>query len=229
MGVGGLGSPAAFALTLIGVGAIGLVDGDYVELTNLNRQILHATSRIGMPKVESARLFLNQINPSIDIKTYFTNLTKQNVMEVIKDYDVIVAGLDNLPSRYLLNDACFLMNKPLVEAGVLRFNGMGRTILPRSGPCYRCIFPQIPSQERIPTTLDLGILGVVPGVMGFVQAIEVAKILGGVGKLLKNNLLLFEALNMEFRVPSFRKDPRCPLCGQKPTITSLQEYGNVYV
>ncbi|HHY71497.1 MAG TPA: hypothetical protein GX519_07635, partial [Thermoanaerobacterales bacterium] len=172
VGAGGLGSPAAFALASIGIGTVGLVDGDRVELTNLNRQILHATSRIGMPKVESARYFLRELNPSINITTYCINLTKQNAMDLIKDYDVIIAGLDNLPSRYLLNDACFFIGKPLVEAGVLRFNGMGRTILPKYGPCYRCIFPEMPPQGSIPSSLESGILGAVPGVMGFMQAVE---------------------------------------------------------
>jgi molybdopterin/thiamine biosynthesis adenylyltransferase len=227
VGAGGLGSPVAFALTSIGVGTVGLIDGDRVELTNLNRQILHSTSRIGMPKVESARHFLEELNPSVNIVTYYTNLTKENAMDLIKDYDVIVAGLDNLPSRYLLNDACFFVDKPLVEAGVLRFNGMGRTILPKDGPCYRCIFPDMPSSGNVPSCLESGILGAVPGVMGFIQAVETVKLLGGVGKLLKNQLLLFEALDMEFRVPSFRKDPRCPLCGKKPTITALLEYENI--
>ncbi len=227
VGVGGLGSPVAFALTSIGVGNIGLIDGDRVELTNLNRQILHSTSRIGMPKVESARQFLEELNPTVDIVTYYANLTKENAMDLINDYDVIVAGLDNLPSRYLLNDACFFAGKPLIEAGVLRFNGMGRTIVPKKGPCYRCIFPDMPSSGNIPSCLESGILGSVPGVMGFMQAVETVKIIGGIGKLLINQLLLFEALDMEFRVPSFRKDPRCPLCGKKPTITALQEYETI--
>ncbi|MDD4569949.1 MAG: HesA/MoeB/ThiF family protein [Tepidanaerobacteraceae bacterium] len=221
VGAGGLGSPAAFALASVGVGTLGLIDGDRVELTNLNRQILHATSRIGMPKVKSAKCFLKELNPSIEIVTYHTYLTKDNALDLVKDYDVIIAGLDNLPSRYLLNDACFFANKPLVEAGVLRFNGMGQTFVPKKGPCYRCIFAEIPSLGSIPSCSDSGVLGSVPGVMGFLEAIEAVKLLCGVGELLKNRLLLFDALDLEFRIPSFRRDLRCPLCGQDPSITSL--------
>lgn len=227
VGVGGLGSPAAFALASIGVGTVGLVDGDRVELTNLNRQILHATSGIGMPKVESARRFLKELNPSVNIITYYTNLTRQNAFDLIKDYDVIIVGLDNLPSRYLLNDACFFTGKPLIEAGVLRFSGMGRTILPKAGPCYRCIFPEMPPPGSIPSCQESGILGAVPGVMGFIEAAEATKLLSGAGEVLKNRLLLFDAMDSEFRVPSFRRDPRCPLCGKAPSITGLQEYESI--
>lgn len=224
IGTGGLGSPVAFALALIGVGTIGLVDGDHVDLSNLNRQILHATSRIGMSKVESACWFLKRLNPSIRIIPYYTNITKENALDLIKDYDVIIACLDNLPSRYLLNDTCFFAEKPLVEAGVLRLNGMSQTILPKQGPCYRCIFPEMPSLESIPSPSQAGILGSIPGVMGFLEAAEVVKLLIGADGILKDRILLYDAMDLEFRVPSFRGDYRCPLCGENPSITTLQDY-----
>jgi molybdopterin/thiamine biosynthesis adenylyltransferase len=224
VGTGGLGSPAAYALALAGVGTIGLVDGDSVEISNLNRQILHSTSRIGTPKVKSAEMFLKKLNPHVNIITFETLFTKSNAMEIIKYFDVVIDGVDNLPTRYLLNDACFFSGKPLAEAGVLRFEGLGMTIVPNEGHCYRCVFPKIPPAGSIPSCSEAGILGPVPGVMGFIEAAEAVKIITGVGETLKNRLIIFDALDMDFRVTDVRRDTNCPLCGQNPSIRDLTEY-----
>lgn len=224
VGTGGLGSPAAYALAQAGVGTIGLVDSDSVEISNLNRQILHSTSRIGTPKVKSAEMFLKKLNPDVNIITYETLFTKSNAMEIIKDFDVVIDGVDNLPTRYLLNDACFFSGKPLAEAGVLRFDGLGMTIVPNEGHCYRCIFPKMPPADSIPSCSESGILGPVPGVMGFIEAAEAVKIITGVGETLKNRLIIFDALDMDFRVTDVRQDNNCPLCGQNPSIKDLTEY-----
>lgn len=224
VGTGGLGSPAAYALTLAGVGTIGLVDSDNVEISNLNRQILHSTTRIGTPKAKSAEYFLKKLNPGVNTITYDTRFTKANAMDIIRDFDVIVSAVDNLPTRFLLNDACFFAKKPLVEAGVLRFNGLGMTIIPGDGPCYRCVFPEMPPAGSVPSCSEAGILGPVPGVMGFIQAAETVKIITQRGKLLKNRLLIYDALDVEFRTAGFNKDESCPLCGRSPSITQLKEY-----
>jgi len=223
VGTGGLGSPAALALTLTGVGTIGLVDSDNVEISNLNRQILHSTSRIGMPKVESAEIFLKRLNPNLNIIKYHTRFTKENALEIIKDYDVVIDGVDNLPTRYLLNDACVLTKKPLAEAGVLRFEGLGMTIIPGKGPCYRCVFPKMPPASSIPSCSETGILGPVPGILGFIEAAEAVKILTGMGKLLSGNLLFFDALELDFRMPDLKRNPDCPVCGQNPIIKQLND------
>lgn len=224
VGTGGLGSPAAFALSIAGVGTIGLIDYDTVEISNLNRQILHSTSRIGMPKVESAKEFLKSINPDINIITYNIGLTKDNAMGIIKDYDIIIDGVDNLPTRYLLNDACYFMKKPMIEAGVLRFSGLNTTIIPDNGHCYRCAFPDMPNAGSVPSCKESGILGPIPGVMGFIQAAEAIKLAAGEGCTLKNKLLYFEALDLEFTIIEMNKNPFCPLCGEHAVISSLQEY-----
>ncbi|ADL07498.1 HesA/MoeB/ThiF family protein [Thermosediminibacter oceani] len=221
VGTGGLGSLAALALTLAGVGTIGLVDIDTVEISNLNRQILHTTSRIGMPKVESAEIFLKKINPEVNVVKYHTRFDRENALEIIKDYDVIIDGVDNLPTRYLLNDACVLAGKPLAEAGVLRFEGLGMTVVPGEGPCYRCVFPKMPPPGSTPSCSETGVLGPVPGVMGSIEAAEAAKILTGRGKLLSGRLLIFDAMELDFKLPDLKKDPGCPVCGQSPSIRGL--------
>jgi len=224
VGTGGLGSPAAYALALAGVGTIGLVDSDSVEISNLNRQILHSTSRIGIPKVKSAEFFLKKLNPDVNIVTYQTLFKKSNAMEIIKDYDVVIDGVDNLPTRYLLNDACFFAGKPLAEAGVLRFDGLGMTIVPGKSHCYRCIFSEIPPAGSIPSCSEAGILGPVPGVMGFIQAAEAFKLLTGIGNTLQNRLIMFDALDLDFRITDVKQDINCPLCGENPSIKELSEY-----
>jgi molybdopterin/thiamine biosynthesis adenylyltransferase len=224
VGTGGLGSPVAYALTSTGIGTIGILDSDSVELSNLNRQILHSTSRIGIPKVKSAEIFLKQLNPDVNITMYDTRLTSANVEKIIEDFDMVVSAVDNLKTRYILNDACHFAKKPLAEAGVLRFDGLGFTIVPGKGPCYRCLFPQTPSSGEMPSCSETGILGPVPGVMGFIQAAETVKVLSGIGKTLEDRILLYDALETEFRMPSLNKNPECPLCGHSPSINSVEEY-----
>ncbi|HBV67303.1 MAG TPA: adenylyltransferase [Clostridiales bacterium] len=219
VGAGGLGSPAAIALTMAGVGTIGLADSDIIEASNLNRQILHRESRIGMLKAESARLSLSKMNPGIRINTHAEYLSRENINEIIKDYDIVVAAVDNFPTRYLLNDACFFMKKPLAEAGVLKFDGTATTIIPEQGHCYRCLYPNL--NERLINPTEKGILGAIPGVMGFIEAAEIFKIITGAGKLLKNKIILFDGTDMEFDSIDMDKNPDCPLCGSNPTITRL--------
>ncbi|HBD64658.1 MAG TPA: hypothetical protein DC038_09510 [Clostridiales bacterium] len=219
VGAGGLGSPAAIALTRAGIGTIGLADSDIIEASNLNRQILHRESRIGMLKAESARLSLSKMNPGIRINTHVEYLSRENVNEIIKDYDIVVAAVDNFSTRYLLNDACFFMKKPLAEAGVLKFDGTATTIIPEQGHCYRCLYPNL--NERLINPTEKGILGAIPGVMGFIEAAEIFKIITGAGTLLKNKIILFDGMDMEFDSIDMDKDPDCPLCGSNPTITRI--------
>jgi molybdopterin/thiamine biosynthesis adenylyltransferase len=224
VGTGGLGSPASYALALAGVGTLGLVDSDCVEISNLNRQILHSTSRIGTPKVKSAEIFIKDLNPIVNVVTYEARFTKTNAMQIIKDYDVIIDGVDNLPTRYLLNDSCFFAEKPLVEAGVLRFDGLGMTVVPKEGHCYRCIFPEMPPAGSVLSCSESGILGPVPGVMGFIEAAEALKLLAGIGNTLQNRLMIFDAMDLDFRITDVRRDENCPLCGENPYIKELAEY-----
>jgi len=219
VGAGGLGSPAAIALAMAGIGTIGLADSDIIEASNLNRQILHRESRIGMLKAESARLSLSKMNPGIRINTHVEYLSRENVNEIIKDYDIVVAAVDNFSTRYLLNDACFFMKKPLAEAGVLKFDGTATTIIPEQGHCYRCLYPNL--NERLINPTEKGILGAIPGVMGFIEAVEVFKIITGAGRPLKNRIILFDGTDMEFDSIDIDKNPDCPLCGSNPTITCL--------
>lgn len=224
VGSGGLGSPAAYALAAAGIGTIGLVDYDQVEISNLNRQIMHATSRIGMPKVKSAEVFLRKINPDLNLKLYETSFSKDNAFELIKDYDIVIDGLDNLPTRYLLNDVCHFTGKPLVSAGVLGFTGLATTLVPGSGHCYRCVFPEEKSTGHVPSCTETGVLGPVPGLMGFIEAAEAFKYLTGIGTLLKNRLLFFDALDTDIYTPDHLQDPNCALCGSAPTINALGDY-----
>ena len=224
VGSGGLGSPAAYMLASMGIGRLGLVDYDTVEISNLNRQILHATDKIGMPKVKSAEEFLKRFNSEIDICTYDQKFSIENAEELIKDYDIIIDGLDNLPTRYLLNDICYFLKKPLIEAGVLRFYGLATTIQSDIGPCYRCIFHENTNSSPIPSCSETGVLGAVPGVMGIIQAVEVLKHLTGIGIPLVNKILMFDGLNLDIAVLDIYKDPSCALCGNDATIDSLKNY-----
>jgi adenylyltransferase/sulfurtransferase len=217
VGAGGLGSPAALYLAAAGVGGIGLVDSDLVELSNLQRQILHGTSRIGQLKARSGEQTLRDLNPEVEVEVYPVRLARDNVLDLLKPYDVIISAVDNFEARYLLNDACYFLGKPLVEAGVLRWEGIAMTILPGQGPCYRCIFPAPPSPGAVPSPREAGVVGVVPGIMGTIQAAEALKLLLGVGNLLVGRLLLFNALSMTFREVEVRRSPGCPLCGDQPT------------
>lgn len=224
VGAGGLGSPAAYYLAAAGVGTIGIVDGDAVELSNLQRQILHNTERVGLPKTESARQTLLALNPHITVNVHQLRLSKDNILDVIQGYEVIVDGVDNFPTRYLLNDACVMAGKPLVEAGVLQWDGLVMTIKPKEGPCYRCIFPEPPPPGAVPTCQEAGIVGAVPGVIGAIQATEVLKLLLGVGEGLVGRLLIYNGLEMRFREVGAERNPACPVCGDNPRIRTLEEY-----
>jgi len=224
VGTGGLGSPAAYALVRAGIGTIGLVDYDTVDISNLNRQILHSTSRLGFPKVDSAEIFLHQLNPDVTIVKHNTDFNADNAAEIISGYDVIIDGVDNFSARYLLNDACYLSHKTMIEAGVSQFEGIGMTINPGHSMCYRCLFPQMPAPGTIPSCSETGVLGPVPGVMGFIEACEAAKVLTGQGTILTDTLLAFDALELSFEVLQTGKNEKCPLCGVNPTITELQNY-----
>lgn len=226
VGAGGLGSPVAYALSSIGIGTIGLVDYDTVEISNLNRQILHSTSRIGMPKVSSGEVFIKNFFPEVKVVTHDKSLTSINAMDIIRDYDVIIDALDNFPARYLLNDACFFSNKPLVDAAAVKFFGLIMTIVPRKGPCYRCLFPARSEQSAGMSCSESGVLGPVPGVMGFIQAAEVAKLLLGRGDTLHNKLLYYDAMDSDFDTINTDSSLNCDLCGTLPTITTLTEYKN---
>jgi len=224
IGCGGLGSPAAYYLAAAGVGTLGLVDSDKVELNNLQRQILHNIKTVGKPKVESAKETLENLNPDVKIITYQTRLTSKNILDIIKDYDVIIDGSDNFPTRYLVNDACVLLNKPLIHAGILRFDGQITTIIPYETPCYRCIFPSPPPPGSVPSCQEAGILGVVAGVLGILQATEAIKYILNIGELLTGKLLVFNALEMSFRKVNVRRNKNCELCGDNPTIKELIDY-----
>ena len=224
VGTGGLGSPAAYALTAAGIKTIGLVDYDSVDISNLNRQILHSTSRIGIPKVESAKIFLKKLNPDVNIITYNVAITKDNVLDIISDYDVIIDAVDNFPARYLLNDACFFAKKPIIEAGVIRFDGLSMTILPGNGPCYRCIYPNVPAPGSIPSCSESGVLGPIPGILGFIQAAETYKLLNKIGQLLVNKMIFIDGQDMDFLMLNTKRKQNCNLCGDNPNINTLQEY-----
>ncbi len=215
VGCGGLGSPAAFALASSGIGGLGLVDFDTVEISNLNRQIMHSTSRIGMPKVQSAEIFLRQINPNVRLEAYNTRISKGNVRDIISSYDIIIGGLDNLPSRYILNDACYDAKKPMIEAGALDISGLVTTIIPDVGHCYRCIFPESDDNNTLPSCSETGVLGPVPGLMGIVQAAEAVKLLTGTGESLKGRILLFDVFETDIYVAAHEKNKYCDLCSKK--------------
>ena len=224
IGAGGLGSPTAFYLAAAGVGTIGIVDMDVVDVSNLQRQILHTNDRVGMPKVESAQKTLNALNPDIKVIGYQERVTSENIMELIRDYDVIVDGCDNFPTRYLVNDACFIANKPNVHGSIFQFEGQATVFSPHKGPCYRCLFPEPPPPGAAPSCQEAGVLGVLPGLVGCVQALETMKLILGAGKPLIGRMIYFDTLSMELRIHKLRKDPSCPLCGEQPTITGLIDY-----
>lgn len=224
LGAGGLGSPAALYLAAAGVGELGIVDNDEVDLSNLQRQVLHHTTDIGRLKIDSASEKLSAINPDIKIKTYKTFVNSTNIMDIISDYDIIVDGTDNFPTRFLVNDAAVMAKKPLVHGAILRFDGQAFTVLPHEGPCYRCIFREPPPPGSVPNCSQAGILGAVAGIIGTIQATEVLKLIIDKGKVLSGRLLILDALDMTFRETRIRKDPDCPICGKNPTITELTDY-----
>ncbi|MDN5272300.1 molybdopterin-synthase adenylyltransferase MoeB [Chloroflexus sp. MS-CIW-1] len=225
IGTGGLGSPLALYLAAAGVGHIGLVDFDVVDASNLQRQIVHGTSTMGVAKTESAKRRLQDLNPYIEITTYETRITSQNALDLMRPYDVIVDGTDNFPTRYLTNDACVLLGKPNVYGSIFRFEGQATVFSTRDGgPCYRCLYPEPPPPGLVPSCAEGGVLGVLPGVIGTIQATEVIKLLIGIGEPLIGRLLLYDALSMRFRELKLRRNPSCPVCGDHPTITALIDY-----
>lgn len=225
IGTGGLGSPLALYLAAAGVGHIGLVDFDVVDDSNLQRQVVHGTSTVGMPKIESAKRRLKDLNPYIEISVYETQVTSDNALDLLRPYDVIVDGTDNFPTRYLTNDACVLLGKPNVYGSIFRFEGQATVFYPKEGgPCYRCLYPEPPPPGLVPSCAEGGVLGVLPGVIGTIQATEVIKLLTGIGEPLIGRLMLYDALAMRFRELKLRRNPECPVCGDNPTITELIDY-----
>jgi adenylyltransferase/sulfurtransferase len=224
IGAGGLGSPAALYLASAGIGKIGIVDADKVELNNLQRQIIHSVSDVGRPKVESAKNRISNINQDVEVVPYNIRLKSNNILDIIKDYDIIVDGSDNFPTRYLVNDACILSNRPLSHGGIFRFDGQAMTILPGKSACYRCLFPEPPPSGLVPSCQEAGVLGVVAGIIGTIQANEVLKYVLGIGELLSGKLLVFSALDSNFRQVKVPKDSKCPVCSDKPTLTKLIDY-----
>ncbi len=223
IGAGGLGSPAALYLAAAGVGTLGVVDFDAVDLSNLHRQILHGHANIGRPKVDSARDRLADVNPDSRVVGHPEALTSENAMEILGQYDIIVNGSDNFATRYLVNDAAYLLKKPLVDGSIFRFEGQATVFMPGQG-CYRCLFPAPPPPGAVPSCAEAGVLGALPGIVGVIQATETIKLILGLGEPLVNRLLLYDALSMEFREVKLRRDPECPLCGDNPTISELVDY-----
>jgi molybdopterin/thiamine biosynthesis adenylyltransferase/molybdopterin converting factor small subunit len=223
LGVGGLGSPVAVYLALAGVGTIGLVDFDVVDLSNLQRQILHHNDDVGRPKVVSAKETINSYNPDVKVVAHEEPLTSDNAFDIISQYDIVVNGVDTFPARYLANDACVLLKKPLVDGSVLLFEGQATVFLPGQG-CYRCLYPAPPPPGLVPSCADAGVLGALPGAIGCIQAIETVKLILGAGESLNGRLLLFDALTMDVRQVRIRRDPNCAVCGDNPTITELIDY-----
>jgi sulfur-carrier protein adenylyltransferase/sulfurtransferase len=225
IGAGGLGSPIAMYLAAAGVGKIGIVDFDVVDFSNLQRQIIHGTEDVGRPKAESARDSIKSINPTCEVVIHNTRLSSENAMEIIAQYDVVVDGTDNFPTRYLTNDACVLLKKPNVYGSIFRFDGQASVFAPHlGGPCYRCLYPEPPPPGMVPSCAEGGVLGVLPGIVGCIQAAEILKLIIGKGTSLVGRLLLFNALDMKFRELKLRRDPECPICGDHPTIKELIDY-----
>lgn len=223
IGTGGLGAPAALYLAAAGVGTLGLVDGDVVDITNLQRQVIHFTPDINKLKVISAKEKINLINPDVNVVTYNMRVFADNISEIIKDYDFVIDGTDNFPAKFLINDACVIQCKPFSHGGILRFDGQTMTYIPGSA-CYRCVFDQPPPKGAVPTCSEAGILGSVAGILGTIQATEALKYILGLGELLNNRLLIFNALNMNFRTVKFKRNPNCKICSDKPEITELRDY-----
>ncbi len=223
IGAGGLGSPAALYLAAAGIGTIGLVDGDVVDLSNLQRQVMHSTATVGMPKVESGRKTLAAINPEITIKAYHQNVDSDNILALVSQFDIVLDGSDNFATRFLVNDACFFARKTLISASMFRFEGQLTTIKPHAGyPCYRCLYPEPPPAGLVPNCQEAGVLGVLAGTMGIMQASEAIKEILGIGETMADRLMIYDALEMKFRKVRRPKDPDCRLCGPKPTITDLK-------
>ena len=225
IGAGGLGAPAALYLAAAGVGTIGIVDADVVDLSNLQTQVIHSTNDIGKPKVESAAETMRAINPDVNVITYHDFVTSENILDIVKEYDFVLDGTDNFPAKFLINDACVMAKKPLSHAGIIRFKGQLMTILPGEGPCYRCVFNSPPPKDAVPTCKQAGVIGAMGGIIGSLQAMEAVKYITGVGELLNGYLLTYDALTMEFR--KVKLPPRgkgCAICSDNPTIHKLIDY-----
>lgn len=225
IGAGGLGAPAAMYLAAAGVGTIGIADADVVDLSNLQRQIIHSTADIGKPKVESAKETIEALNPDVKVETWHEFVSSANILDIIRDYDFILDGTDNFPAKFLINDACVMAGKPFCHAGIIRFSGQLMTYVPGEGPCYRCIFKNPPPKDAVPTCRQAGVVGAMAGVVGCLQAMEAVKYITGAGELLTGKLLTYDALNNAFRTVKLPKEvPDCPVCGKHPTITALIDY-----
>lgn len=225
IGAGGLGAPAAMYLAAAGVGSIGIADADEVDLSNLQRQIIHATEDVGKPKVQSAKETMNKMNPDVTVNTYHEFVSSENITELISGYDFIIDGTDNFPAKFLINDACVMAKKPFSHAGIIRFKGQLMTYVPGEGPCYRCVFKNPPPKDAVPTCKQAGVVGAMGGVIGSLQAMEAIKYITGTGELLTGHLLTFDAIKMEFRKIKLPKpDGKCAVCGENPTITELVDY-----
>ena len=224
IGAGGLGSPVAMYLAAAGVGRIGLVDFDVVDYSNLQRQIIHGTPDVGRRKLDSARDSLNAINPEVEVETHEVALSSSNALDLLGGYDVIVDGTDNFPTRYLVNDACVLLGRPNAYGSIFRFEGQASVFAAKDGPCYRCLYPEPPPPGLVPSCAEGGVLGILPGVIGTIQATEAVKLIMGRGEPLIGRFLVYDALRMRFRELKLRKDPDCPVCGDRPTVTELIDY-----
>jgi adenylyltransferase/sulfurtransferase len=224
VGAGGLGAPLGLYLAAAGVGRIGIVDFDVVDLTNLQRQVIHSTRDVGRKKLDSAAEKMHAINPHVDIAKHETALTSENALDILRDYDIVVDGTDNFPTRYLVNDACVLLGKPNVYGSIFRFEGQATVFAYQGGPCYRCLYPEPPPPGLVPSCAEGGVLGILPGTIGLIQATETVKMILGIGEPLVGRLLLYDALGMRFRELKLRKNPECPVCGEHPTITKLIDY-----
>ena len=224
IGAGGLGSPSAYYLAAAGIGTLGIIDNDVVDISNLQRQILHANDRVGMPKVDSAKKTLEALNPDVKVIPYQAKLTSQNAMEIVREYDLVVDGCDNFPTRYLVNDACVLAGKPNVHGSIFQFEGQATVFYPGKGPCYRCLYPEPPPAEMAPSCAEAGVLGVLPGLIGVIEALEAIKIILGKGDTLTGRLLHFNTLTMEINSLNLRRESNCPMCGNHPTIHELIDY-----
>jgi sulfur-carrier protein adenylyltransferase/sulfurtransferase len=224
IGAGGLGSPVAMYLAAAGIGRIGIVDFDVVDYSNLQRQIIHGTPDVGRSKLQSAKDTINALNPHVQVDTYETSLTSQNALDLFRPYDVIIDGTDNFPTRYLVNDACVLTGKPNAYGSIFRFEGQASVFATKDGPCYRCLYPEPPPPGLVPSCAEGGVLGVLPGIIGLIQATEATKLILGIGEPLIGRFLIYDALKMRFRELKLRKDPDCPVCGTHPTVTQLIDY-----
>ncbi len=224
VGAGGLGSPAAYYLAAAGIGHLGIVDFDTVDLSNLQRQIIHNTERIGMLKTESAKKTIAALNPDVNVTTFNERISAQNIKELFEGYDYIVDGSDNFATRFLINDACVLMNKVNIHGSIFRFEGQATVFDPKNGPCYRCLYPEPPPPGLVPNCQEGGVLGVLAGIIGNIQAVETLKLVLGIGESLSGKLLIYDALNTEFRKLKLKRDVNCPVCGDNPTIKELIDY-----